>query len=343
MSDMANGMLVQHPSLGLGKVIAVEATAVHVFFPEGEKRYAVKLRWPFAKPLLKTDGVERNAWLEGLSSFTLDPETGRYALGENWLTQDQAIAEFVARYPQGFADPEHAETGNGKDKRASRWRAANAGWVEAFGDGQGERLLAEGDVRELVRRALRVERHLTPLSGALEEGALKGALEQADAARLFFDALFGLLAAPVPGRARFEKLFAAVVGLGGAATSSWPIATVFPFVAQPERHVVLWPKSTRSAAERLGCDLRYEPMPNWATYSTLRAFSAQLLDRLKAIGARDFIDVEAFLHVTATKRSQPANDEEASDGRARTAGSRVVRRAQRERRVRSSARSRRSE
>src|SRR5690242_8164071 len=80
MTDIATGTLVKHVSLGIGKVVAVEPTAVHVFFPESEKRYAAKLRWPAARPLLTKDGVESNAWLEGLTSFALDAATGRYAL-----------------------------------------------------------------------------------------------------------------------------------------------------------------------------------------------------------------------------------------------------------------------
>jgi hypothetical protein len=47
-----------------------------VFFPHRETRYAAKLRWPAAGTLLTREGVEPDAWLVGLNSFTLDPETG---------------------------------------------------------------------------------------------------------------------------------------------------------------------------------------------------------------------------------------------------------------------------
>ena len=68
----------------------------------------------------------------------------------------------------------------------------------------------------------------------------------------------------------------------------------------------LWPKFACGAAERLGCDLRYDPAPNWATYSALRTFAAKLLEELQASGARDFVDVEAFLYATATNRDRGA-------------------------------------
>jgi len=306
MSDIAKGMLVQHVSLGVGKVVAVEATAVHVFFPDAEKRYAAKLRWPTAQPLLRTEGVERNAWLEGLSSFSLDPAEGRYALAASWITHDQAIADFLREYPQGFADPAYAGTGGGSRRvRAPRWRAACGEWAAAMGAGEGERLLAAGEVRELVKRALRIEKHVSLIPGTFEEGTLKEALQDPDAALGFFAALFETLAAP-PARARLEKLFAAAEALDFEPALAWPIATVFPFVADPARHVFLWPRTACAAAERLGCDLRYDPAPNWATYAALRAFSGQLLTRLQASGARDFVDVEAFLHAAAASRGPGA-------------------------------------
>jgi hypothetical protein len=319
MREIAKGMLVQHASLGVGKVVAVEPTAVHVFFPGAEKRYAAKLRWPAAQPLLRTDGVERNAWLEGLSSFSLDPGEGRYALAASWITHEQAVDQFLRAYPRGFEDPSYLGIGGRRLARAPRWRDASAEWAKAMG-GVAERLLAAGDVRELARRALRLEKHLVLVHEAFEAGVLKAALEDSDAARPFFEALFEALGAP-PARSRVEKLFAASEALDVEPALAWPIATVFLFVADPARHVFLSPRTTCAAAERLGCDLRYDAAPNWATYSALRAFSAQLLARLQANGARDFIDVEAFLHATATSRAAPSG--KAGRATARASGRRT--------------------
>ena len=305
MGELENKMLVHHVSLGVGKIVALDANAVHVFFPESDKRFAAKLRLPAAKALLRTDGVGRDAWLEGLSAFSLDPKTGRYGLAATWLTQDQAMANFMSAYPQGFADPSYLGTGNGE--RAALWRLGNEAWVEALGNGEGERLLAAADVGELVKRALQVERHVSPLQPSTErKDTLKEALADPDAALVFFGALFDVLGVPVPGRARFEKLFAAASRLPVVPAAMWPVATLFPFIAQPDRHVFLRPKPAREAAERLGCDLRFDETPNWPTYAALRALSTRLLEVLQPNGARDFIDVESFLHLTATRRPHAA-------------------------------------
>jgi hypothetical protein len=300
--DLATGMLVRHASFGLGKVVAIEPTAVHVFFPESEKRWAAKLHLPTARAFLRTEGLERNPWLEGLSSFSLDPAARRYALAANWITHDEAIADFLATYPKGFSDPAYLGTGTGKRERASRWRAARVEWTRALGDGKGERLLESSHVRELVRRALRIERHVALVPGTFQAGSLANAFRDADAAAGFFEALFSVLSVPSPARARFEKLFAATGALGVEPALAWPIATLFPFVVEPSRQMFLWPKFACAAAERLGCNLRFEATPNWATYSALRVFAAQMLEELKPSGATDFVDVEAFLQATATAR-----------------------------------------
>lgn len=331
MSEIAKGMLVQHASLGIGKVVAVETTAVHVFFPGAEKRFAAKLRWPAAQPFLRTDGIERDTWLEGLSSFTLDAAEGRYALAASWLTHDQAIARFLRDYPQGFADPAYLGTDPAARRaRAPRWRAAGAEWAAAMGAGEADRLLAAGEVRELVKRTLRVEKHLAAVPGTFEEGTLAQALEDPDAALPFFAALLETLAAP-PGRARTEKLFAAAEALDVEPALAWPVATVFPFVADPARHALLWPRITCTAAEKLGRDLRYDAAPNWTTYAALRAFSTQLLARLEASGARDFVDVEVFLHATAASRETGVGKAGAAPKRATRTATRTAARSRRAR------------
>jgi hypothetical protein len=305
MSDLANGILVQHVSLGVGKVVALEPLAVHVFFPAAEQRFATKLRLPDALRLLRTDGVAADGWLLGLSAFALDPETRRYALAESWVTHAQAIAQFVASYPDGFADPRHAAPVGPRSGRAPRWRAAREAWVRALGGGEGDKLVAAGDLKEIVKRTLAVEK----LAHALypdDTGAFAEAFADAPATELFFQRLFELLSVPSPSRARFDRLFAAAAALAphGAA---WRVATLLPFLADPTRHVLVSAGTSAQAARRLGCDLRWDDAPNWATYAAFRTLSVSLLDELRPIGARDHVDVETFLHATAASRTKPAS------------------------------------
>lgn len=306
MELLRNGMLVQHNSLGMGKIVALEPNAVHVFFPDSDKRFAAKLRLPFARSLLTTEGLEPNPWLEGLSAFELDATSGRFALAAKFLTHEQAVQQFLGVFPDGFADAAYLAPADAKGARASCWRAAHEVWIERLGNGEGERLLAADDLKGLVKRALEVDEKIASLHPLADRGAVKAAFADPDTTRELFSALFELLQVPSAGRARFEKLFAAAAHLPVDPAQQWLVATLFPFVAAPDRHALLRPKGTCEAAERLGSNLRYAEPPCWTTYAALRALSARLLEALAPNGAKDLVDVEAFLHVTASERSSKA-------------------------------------
>ena len=306
MKEMSTGSLVKHRSLGMGKVVAIEANALHVFFPGSDTRYAAKLRWPAVSPFLTREDLEPNSWLEGLTSFSLDAVSGRYALAANFISQDEAVALFLEEHPKGFAEVPPARAGALRRDRGARWRAASEEWVNVFGAGQGERYLEDGNYGELSRRALRVAAHAAGIPGMVEVEDLKEAFEPGDVVRHFFDALFGYLSVPSPARARFEKLCAASNALGVPSDSAWPMATFFPFVAVPTRQMVLVPRSASGGASRLGCDLQYQAAPNWATYSRLRDLSTRLLEKLQPSGAKDLVDVEVFLHATGARRPAAA-------------------------------------
>jgi hypothetical protein len=317
MTDLVNGTLVRHTSLGVGKIIALEPNAVHVFFPDRDERFAAKLRLPAARALLRTEGFEPDRWLEGLSAFTLDATTGRYGLVASWLTHEQAVGQLLAAYPGGFTGAAYLAAG-GAPERAARWRAASAAWTGTLGGGEISRLIDADEIPELVKRVVAVDALVAPLHPPADAGAVEEALDDPDSAVPFLSALADLLSVPSPGRARFERLFGAAGALPVDGPQQWLVATLFPFVASPGRHVLLRPRVTSLAAERLGCDIRYDPSPCWTTYSALRALATRLMDRLAPVGASDFVDVEAFFHVTASpRRGESRRDAAAATPRAR--------------------------
>ena len=295
------GMLVQHASLGQGKVVAAEPSALHVFFAGSGSRSATKLRLPMALPMLAPTDGDAAGWSAGLWAFALDPKTGRYSLGETWLSHDDAVARFLGASEHGFTSS--GESGERND-RAAKWRRANEAFVELLGAGEGERLLADGDVDELVRRAVKIERNVRVLQSVAEKAVLQEVLGDRAVARRFFAELFALLAESAPAQARFEALASTVAAVpGGTHEAGWAAVTTLPFVAQPDRHVVLRPRLTCEAAHRLGLELRYTAQPSWPCYAALLRSAGQLLEKLRPLGARDFIDVESFLHVVTAKRA----------------------------------------
>ncbi len=306
MSALEKGMMVQHTSLGLGRIVAVEDKAVHVFFAMSDARFATKLRLPMALPLLAPT-ESTHAWLSRLPAFAFDAQSGRYGLSGTWLSHADAVARFVEVFPKGFADPSYAGDAADKRERVPRWRRAQALYAETLGGGEGERLLAAGDVGALVDRALAVEKHVRPLHRDAEKASFEEALKSPDAARGYFAALFELLSAGAPEQARFEALAAAVAAMlpGSPPEARWPLVTLLPFVARPDLHMLLRPRFACEVGHRLGLELAYDPKPNWSTYSALLRSTELLLEKLRSLGAGDHVDVEAFMHVVTAKHARP--------------------------------------
>jgi hypothetical protein len=302
VTDLENGMLVDHVSLGLGKIVALEPKAVHVFFASNDGRFATKLRLPIASSML-SPSTSHNAWLSGLE-FTLDPSTHRYGLAFTWLTHAEAVARFREAFPQGFQDPRYLGEGRERE-RVGRWRGAHQAYEEALGGGEGERLLAAGDVGALVERALAVEKHVRVLQRKEDErSSLASVLAAPERARAYFAALFPHLSAPAPEQALFEAL-AAAAGARDAEESAWSVVTLLPFVARPDVHMVLRPQLTCDVARRLGLELEYDAAPSWRAYQSLLRCTGSLLEKLRELGARDHMDVEAFMYAATAKHQRP--------------------------------------
>ena len=84
----------------------------------------------------------------------------------------------------------------------------------------------------------------------------------------------------------------------GSRVATWPVATIFPYLAHPDRNMFLKPEVTKEAAQRLGFHLNYKSEPNWLTYRSLLSLAELLMEELRPLGARDLIDVQSFIWVT---------------------------------------------
>jgi hypothetical protein len=78
---------------------------------------------------------------------------------------------------------------------------------------------------------------------------------------------------------------------------TWPLLTVFGFIAQPDRHMFLKPNVTRRAADAYGFNFLYRSRPDFETYSCLLAFAEQVRKDQQALRPRDMIDIQSFMWV----------------------------------------------
>jgi hypothetical protein len=200
--------------------------------------------------------------------------------------------KFLRFFPGGFADEKYNDW-----ERGYKWEAHER-WEENLEAAEFRRLLREEEFAEIARRAVTIESR-TNLLFSFEKMALRDAVKSAKGARAFATGLHDLLHGRGSDQARFERWVAVVGDLPRKQTRvlTWPLLTVFGFLAQPEKHFFLKPNVTRIAATEYDFDFEYRSKPNWDTYVSLLAFGEQIRKDQRDLKPRDMIDLQSFMWV----------------------------------------------
>lgn len=281
------------PDFGLGKVLKISGDKIYVFFRNQPNREA--LIFKLNDNQLITSAVQSDSVLNNLPPFIEQPNGKMILAGKSkrWTLQ-QTIDAFNTKYPLGFCDPVYlGSSGERKDK----W-AAHEKFVESLGKGQGEKLLAEGNISEVTHKVLSVISK-AKMFLSFETMAITDALQNQQAAHQFFSALFTVLNSPVITEAVYQPFIDSVLDLpqetGKSKVATWPVVTLLPFIAQPDGHMFLKPTNSQSAAEALAFDLRYQSQPNWKTYEALLEMGKVYFKEIEHLAPRDLMDVQSFL------------------------------------------------
>ena len=153
--------------------------------------------------------------------------------------------------------------------------------------------------REVAARAVTIESpnqsassHSRRWRCATPSSALAGA-------RAFADGLYELLHGAGTPERRFGRWCDTVAALPRRQTRvlTWPLVTVFGFIAQPQTHIFLKPTVTRVAAREYGFDFQYTSRPSWPTYASLLEFARVVRRDIADMRPRDMIDIQSFLWV----------------------------------------------
>lgn len=96
---------------------------------------------------------------------------------------------------------------------------------------------------------------------------------------------------------------------------SWPTATYFPYLWQPDRHMFLKPVATCDFAERTGhpFQFEYKPSISGGVYEGLLDLAGSTLEALRPHGARDFVDVQSFIWVVGAYDEEHRPDQAGSE------------------------------
>jgi hypothetical protein len=195
-------------------------------------------------------------------------------------------------FPGGFRDPTYLDWERGYKQRA------HERWCAELGPSKLRALVRAGDHRSVAQRAVAIECR-TNLLFSFEKMALRDAVRSSAGARLLADGLRGFLEERGELDQRFERWCETIARLPRRQTRvlTWPVVTVFGFIARPDLHIFLKPNVTKRAARAYGFDFEYASRPNWRTYQSLLAFAARVRRDLSDLKPRDMIDLQSFIWV----------------------------------------------
>jgi hypothetical protein len=202
--------------------------------------------------------------------------------------------KFLRYFPAGFRDETYLAW-----EREYKWETCER-WQAQLGRQEMRQLLVAGEFAEIATRAVRIEqqsRHSMIFS--FEKMALRDAVKSRAGARDFARGLYDFLYGRGSDERRFTCWCDVIASLPRRQTRvlTWPLTTVFGFIAQPDRHIFLKPLVTRSAARAYGVDFDYRSRPNWQTYQSLRGFAERVRRDQRDLGPRDMIDLQSFIWV----------------------------------------------
>ena len=200
--------------------------------------------------------------------------------------------KFLHFFPQGFQDETYLAW-----ERDYKWNASRD-WNRLLNQEAYSALLREGDYAEVALRAVRIEAR-TNLIFSFEKMALRDAVKPDAGARMFATGLYNFLHGNGRVQDRFERWCGIVAELPRKQTrvATWPIVTVFGFLAQPERHIFLKPNVTKVAAHEYDFPFTYQSRPNWKTYCGCLEFAEEVRRDLYDLSPRDMIDLQSFIWV----------------------------------------------
>jgi len=159
-------------------------------------------------------------------------------------------------------------------------------------------LLRGREFAEAARRAVKIEsgRHFL---FSFEKMALRDAVKSPMGSQIFANGLYEFIYGRGTEEVRFTRWCETIAMLPRRQTRvlTWPLVSVFGFIAEPDRHIFLKPNTTRTAARKLRFDFDYTPRPNWATYSAYLNFANAVRRSLSDWRPRDMIDIQSFLWV----------------------------------------------
>lgn len=216
---------------------------------------------------------------------------------------------FLRFFPDAFNDQRYIDW-----ERTYKWQAHKL-FMEHLSKDKFKALMHERSFDEIGARALAVEGK-TNFIFSFEKMALRDGIKAPGGARIFAEGLYSVLYGGGPVQERFIAWLVALSDMPRKKSRilSWPVATFFPFIAQPAKHIILKPTAMKAAAAELQFDLDYSSKPGFNTYNNLLTFAALTKEAIADLEPKDFHDVQSFLWTIGSAEYERLEEEMKLEG-----------------------------
>jgi hypothetical protein len=228
----------------------------------------------------------------GASAHNLSPVRSPPGRVSNLREIARCKRKFLRFFPKGFQDPTYIDW-----ERGYKWKAHQQ-WIEDLNLDRFRSKLEQGKFLQIAAEAVSIESR-TNLLFSFEKMALRDAIKTQAGARTFASGLFDFLHSTGRIESKFERWCETVASLPHRQSRvfTWPVVSVFGFIAQPSIHFFLKPTVTKVAAQEYGFDFQYRSRPSWETYASALSLAGDVRRNLRELRPRDMIDIQSFLWV----------------------------------------------
>jgi hypothetical protein len=200
---------------------------------------------------------------------------------------------FLRHFPNGFQTEQYKE----------QWNVLFNGHTlfdQVLSKDLFEELLFSKQFEEISKRALNVSAR-SKLLLPFEQMALNHALTTKEGSEIIARALHHLLYRSRSKKEKFERFSSSLLILPRkhVRAVTWPLQTLFMFLANPEQELFIQPRLIQNAAEHYGFPLQYKPNPNWQGYQSMLSFAELVWKDLQDLHPRNMMDVFLFMKYQA--------------------------------------------
>jgi hypothetical protein len=208
----------------------------------------------------------------------------------------RCLKKFLYYFKAGFRDEKYINW-----ERSYKFNA-HVEFQEVLNQKAYEAALTKYQYEHIVQQFIKIEAR-TNLLFSFEKMALRDAVKCYNGAKDLAKGLYDYVYGKDSLKDRFEKFVEVVGALPRKQTRvlTWPLVTVFGFIANPEEHMFLKPRVTQAAADKYQFEFNYYSKPQWATYKQLLDFADQVREDTKNYFPRDYIDLQSFIWVLGSE------------------------------------------